>query len=313
MYQQRMRDIYDQLSPGYRRIADYLFHNYREAAFMTAAEVARSAQVDTTSVVRFAQRLGYPGYPELIAEVQEEVKRDLREIYEPAADDGSPASVFQRALIEDRNNLDYILLHNDAAEVDRIVKLLAAARRILLVGESAAGYLAELFALRLTSLGLQAWALNGDMVSRMSLTAYLGSEDVMVGIAPTAMSTGVAVVLKVGRQEGIHTVAIAGSPTYRAAQAAEHVLYAPAHSSGGLYYAPGAVTSVIHGLVQALSVLFADRSADWAVRADYLMRRFVEVMREEPAMSVREVLREFSAGKGAQAGLEAAAGSAGVD
>ena len=65
MYRDHIRTIYEHLSPGYRRIADFLLTHYQDAAFMTAAEVARQASVDTALVVRFAQRLGYPGYPEL--------------------------------------------------------------------------------------------------------------------------------------------------------------------------------------------------------------------------------------------------------
>ena len=84
MYTERIQEIYSDLSPGYRRVADYLVNNYRDAAFMTAAEVGRASKVDTTLVVRFAQRLGYPGYPELIEEVQERVKEDLRSAYEPS-------------------------------------------------------------------------------------------------------------------------------------------------------------------------------------------------------------------------------------
>jgi DNA-binding MurR/RpiR family transcriptional regulator len=293
VYQQRVRDIYKQLSPGYRRIADYLLDNYRDAAFMTAAEVGRAAQVDTTSVVRFAQRLGYPGYPELIAEVQQEVKRDLQHIYEPAGDMKRPASVFQRAIIEDRHNLEQVLAHNDSAEIEAVVKLLLAAPRILLVGDSAASFLAEMFALRLAALGLNAWALNGDMMSRMAMSVHMGPQDVILGISPTAISTGVAVVLKVARQEGQQTIAIVGSPVYRAAQVAEHMLYAPSRTAG-LFYSPSSVTAVLHALIQAVSAQLSQQSATWAVHADHLMRSYVAAMREEPAMSFREVMRDYA-------------------
>jgi DNA-binding MurR/RpiR family transcriptional regulator len=68
------------LSPGYRRIADFLLTHYQDAAFMTAAEVARAAVVDTALVVRFAQRRGYPRYTERIGDLEDEVKRDHRAV-----------------------------------------------------------------------------------------------------------------------------------------------------------------------------------------------------------------------------------------
>ena len=113
MYRDHIRTIYEHLSPGYRRIADFLLTHYQDAAFMTAAEVARAATVDTALVVRFAQRLGYPGYPELIGDIQEDVKRDLRAVYEPPEGDDSPGQILGRNLLQDRNTLEYMRLHLD--------------------------------------------------------------------------------------------------------------------------------------------------------------------------------------------------------
>ena len=77
MFRENIRKHYDHLSRSYRRVADFILSDYRTAAFMTAAELASAVDVDTTTVVRFAQRLGYPGYPELITDIQEQVKLEL--------------------------------------------------------------------------------------------------------------------------------------------------------------------------------------------------------------------------------------------
>jgi len=60
MFRENIRKHYDHLSRSYRRVADFILSDYRTAAFMTAAELASAVDVDTTTVVRFAQRLGYP-------------------------------------------------------------------------------------------------------------------------------------------------------------------------------------------------------------------------------------------------------------
>src|SRR5690242_1719672 len=69
MFREQIRKHYDHLSRSYRRVADFILSDYRTAAFMTAAALADAVDVDTTTVVRFAQRLGYPGYPELIEDI----------------------------------------------------------------------------------------------------------------------------------------------------------------------------------------------------------------------------------------------------
>ena len=79
MFREQIREHYDHLSRSYRRVADFILSDYRTAAFMTAAALADAVDVDTTTVVRFAQRLGYPGYPELIEDIQEQVKLELNQ------------------------------------------------------------------------------------------------------------------------------------------------------------------------------------------------------------------------------------------
>ena len=61
MFREQIRKHYDHLSRSYRRVADFILSDYRTAAFMTAAALADAVDVDTTTVVRFAQRLGARG------------------------------------------------------------------------------------------------------------------------------------------------------------------------------------------------------------------------------------------------------------
>ena len=56
---------FDQFTPTQRSLANYLLQNLNEAAFLTADEMA--AKIDTTpsTVVRFAQEIGFKGFPDL--------------------------------------------------------------------------------------------------------------------------------------------------------------------------------------------------------------------------------------------------------
>jgi DNA-binding MurR/RpiR family transcriptional regulator len=292
MYEQRVRDIYDQLSPGYRRVADFLLNHYREAAFMTAAQVGRAASVDTTTVVRLAQRLGYPGYPELIAEVQEDVKRDLRGIYEPAPADQTPMAVFQRSLIEDRNNLDYALLHTEVANVEAAVEILETAPRIFVVGEIFAAWVAEPFAARLAALGFNARMLPGDAGGRAALSGWLQPGDAYVGIGLTAMTPGVGVALRMAQAEGARTIGIVSSAANPAASAAEILFITPAHTAG-ILPSLTAATAVLNALVQVLTFRLGDRAAEYAMRTDHLLQQYAQALRE-PIASLRQVLSEYN-------------------
>src|SRR3712207_9061312 len=52
-----------------------LFRSLEEAAFHTAEELARRANTSSSTVVRFAQALGFEGFPELQAAARDEYRR----------------------------------------------------------------------------------------------------------------------------------------------------------------------------------------------------------------------------------------------
>lgn len=260
---------------------------------MTAAEIARNVQVDTALVVRFAQRLGYPGFPELIEEVQEDVKQDLRKVYEPPEGDSIPTHVFRRNLLQDRNNLDYMLLHLDDETIDKIVHLLAAAPRIFVGGEGNANYLAQGFAMRLLVLGYPAHWINIDLAGQAAISSTVRPDDVFIGIGTTAMTPGVAVILKVARNLGAQTIGIVASVTQPIAAAAEHIVHAPVRTDGVM---PSwtAIAAVLHGLTQALAACRGEPTLDWVLRSDYFMRNYTDLLRQQ-LVSARDTLAEYTA------------------
>jgi DNA-binding MurR/RpiR family transcriptional regulator len=293
VYRDNIRTIYEHLSPGYRRIADFLLSRYQDAAFMTAAEVARAATVDTALVVRFAQRLGYPGYPELINDVQEDVKRDLKAVYEPPEGDDSSGQVLRRMLMQDRNNLEYMHLHLDVETVDRVVETLLGANRLFVAGEGNTFYLAEAFAKRLQMLGLWTHLLSQEMMEQAAQITAIQPGDVYVGLGLTAMAPNVSVVLKLARSAGAKTIGIVGSLAIPAAAAAELILVAPVQSMGAL---PSwtAMAAVLHGLSQVLAIRRGEPTAERVRGTGRYLEAYSEMMRHNLA-SVSEAIRSYGA------------------
>jgi DNA-binding MurR/RpiR family transcriptional regulator len=292
MYTERIQEIYSDLSPGYRRVADYLVNNYRDAAFMTAAEVGRASKVDTTLVVRFAQRLGYPGYPELIEEVQERVKEDLRSAYEPSGANNTSVSIFQKSLGEDCRSLEYMRLRTDPATVERAVETLLAARRIFIIGENVSVFLAEATVKRLLTLGFNAYSISSDLMGQAQFAAILQRDDVVVGIGVTELTPSVAVMFRSAHAVGAKTIGIAGSLTNLVAREAEIVLHAPINAIG-LWPSMTAETALLSALVQIITLRQGDQSAEWAMRGEFFLRQHMAALREQ-LPHLQDVLSRFN-------------------
>jgi DNA-binding MurR/RpiR family transcriptional regulator len=68
----RLRELFDgpHLSPGQRRIAQYLIEHITEAAFLSITDLAERVGVSQPSVTRFAAAVGFSGYPALREKLQ---------------------------------------------------------------------------------------------------------------------------------------------------------------------------------------------------------------------------------------------------
>ena len=67
----RMNEAYPKMSKGHKAIAAYISDHYEEAVFMTAARLGETVGVSESTVVRFAAGIGYEGYPEFQAALEE--------------------------------------------------------------------------------------------------------------------------------------------------------------------------------------------------------------------------------------------------
>ncbi|WP_328347324.1 MurR/RpiR family transcriptional regulator [Streptomyces violaceus] len=68
----QLRTLFDRprLSPGQRRIAQYLIEHITEAAFLSITDLADRVGVSQPSVTRFASAVGFSGYPALREKLQ---------------------------------------------------------------------------------------------------------------------------------------------------------------------------------------------------------------------------------------------------
>jgi DNA-binding MurR/RpiR family transcriptional regulator len=268
MFREQIRKHYDHLSRSYRRVADFILNDYRTAAFMTAASLADTVDVDTTTVVRFAQRLGYPGFPDLIEDVQRLVKLELNQEFGAVPEEDSAEASVQRLIAADRGNLDKAMAHNSLEMFERIFDFFRVAPHIYILGESFAMPLADSFAGMLRESGLPVVTVSTDIYDRARSLSHLTRKDLVLGITPIEGEAGVAKALAFAREEGAITLACSPSLNSQAARSAEHLLYAP-----------GETTSALPSLTGMYSILMAIAQTVATSRAEAPDTRLQEINR----------------------------------
>ncbi|MFD0359025.1 MurR/RpiR family transcriptional regulator [Streptomyces sp. NPDC127110] len=122
----RLLALFDghRLSPGQRRIAQYLIDHLTEAAFLSITELAERVGVSQPSVTRFASSLGFSGYPAL---------RDVLQPIALSAVAGTPDSKEQI-----RQNELQAAVDAEIENLENVRRLLADTNQVLEIGRELA-------------------------------------------------------------------------------------------------------------------------------------------------------------------------------
>ncbi len=114
-----IKQRFDEFSRSQKDVGQYIVDHLDEASFHTAEELARRANTSSSTVVRFAQALGFEGFPELQAAARDEYRR-AREGEAGVVDLQNPPlfpidqTEFEAALAADHVNVE-----DTARKVDR--------------------------------------------------------------------------------------------------------------------------------------------------------------------------------------------------
>jgi DNA-binding MurR/RpiR family transcriptional regulator len=220
MILERIRQAYPRLTKSQKLLADLIATSYQEVAFMNASTLARRLSLNEATVIRFAQRLGYPGFPEMIKDVQGLVYRELVADAPPdvAAQEEDP---FLAALHATTEGTQRALGHVAPEVAAQALNLLQGAGLVVVAGEGLAGGLASYLALHLRGLGRPAVAVEAGAMDLSLWLDQLQPGTLMVGISLSPIEGhSVPNALRQADRQGAGTLALAASPLSPCAQSA---------------------------------------------------------------------------------------------
>ncbi len=247
-YEIRIRKVQDDLSNSFLRLAEYLLDSYIRAAFLTATELAHELDLDPATVVRFAQRLGYSGYPHLQREIQARVQRELTVNHN--AEPGSPASAAQYAFDEVIGHLEQVRRSFPYEAAEGMIASLDEAERVVVLAEGLAQPPARTLAALLESSGSTVHLSGGSPTELALAMAGARRGDLVVAIEVNEGAPYVARALREAKKQGLQTAAIVAAPSATTAKHADHVLAAHASPQAGVGLV--LVESLIYALIQML-------------------------------------------------------------
>lgn len=247
-------------TPVEQVLCDYFARSYREAALQTAEEIARATGVSKATVVRFASKLGFENFSHLRKRLQQIVAYDLSTVDRvsvegvAAAAEGQPATLVQRIIAAEMQNLRLMERQLTREELERAARLLYPSRSVTVLGFRTSAALAQHAAYNLKKLLGHVFLYTTADSSLIDHLATVREGGVVLAIGFSRYDRRFIETVACAREMGYPIVAISedyGSPLARLATVD---LVAPAtfESFVGAYAAPVTLITLLISTVAAL-------------------------------------------------------------
>lgn len=140
----RIRQRYLTLSKSHKKIADYILENYDKVAFMTASTLGKNVNISESTVVRFANAIGYEGYPQLQKELQETIKTKLTTVQRfELSKEHQEAEYLTKIMINDMDHIRQTIDQFDYDLIDKVIDEIINAKKVYILGLRSSSVLAN--------------------------------------------------------------------------------------------------------------------------------------------------------------------------
>lgn len=211
----RINESYNKLSKGQKLLANYIIDHYEKAVFLTAARLGKIVGVSESTVVRFANELGYDGYPKLQRALEELVKTKLTSIQrvEVTNDRIDKTHMLKSILQSDMEKIKHTLEEIDEEVFNTSIDKIMEAKTIYIVGVRSSAALASFMGFYFNLIFDNVKLIHTNSVSEMFEQIYRISEkDVIIGISFPRYSKRTLKAMEFARSKGADVITITDSP-----------------------------------------------------------------------------------------------------
>ena len=239
---------FPRLSKGQKLIAEYILKHYDKAAFMTAAKLGISVGVSESTVVRFANELGFSGYPKLQKSLQELIKNKLTTVQriELSNELVSEETALKGVLKSDMENIRATLEKINHKTFEDVVNSIFAAKKIYIIGLRSASALSEFLGFYLHLILDNVHVVGYGVSDIFEQIINVSEDDLVIGIGFPRYAARTIESLSYAKSKGAKVVAITDSLLSPLAARADHTLIAQSN-----------MASFVDSLVAPLSVINA--------------------------------------------------------
>jgi DNA-binding MurR/RpiR family transcriptional regulator len=248
-----IRSRFEEFSRSQKDVGQYIVDHLDEAAFHTAEELARRANTSSSTVVRFAQALGFEGFPELQQCARDEYRRQRDNGTLTETTGATPLfpidqTEFEAALAADHTNVEETARKIDRDEVAAAIEAISRAERIVLCGTDQMAFFASYLRHLLMLLDLRCEVVASPSQEGLARLGRIDEHTLLIGFSAGRPHPLVVRAMKLARHRSAATIAISDATLSEVTKLGDQRLY---YSSNSPAYVRS--HSALLGLVQALA------------------------------------------------------------
>ena len=183
----KMKEMQGELTTKEKKISKYILQHLDKIVYMNTYQIADKCKVSQASVVRFAKKLGYSGFPEFkISFGRDMGRRDVEEkinfIYEDIQETDELDDLIKKIAYANSNIIQDTYSILDTNTVKEAVEIIKNARKIFILGAGYSGIVAKDFHYKLGELGMNSIC-EADYHIQLASISTLNESDVVFVIS----------------------------------------------------------------------------------------------------------------------------------
>lgn len=225
----KIRGMLEQMSIIERKLADFILDNAHLLRDYSSQQLADAVGTSQSSVVKFCQKLGYKGYPDLKLAVNEAVitasTLQRSDNTEQKHQQSNIKTLVEQLQFSLHSHLRGILEINDEKALRDATDCLLHTDKVLIAGFGQSGIVAHDMQFRLLQLGKLA-LLHTDPAIALQLASTLNQHSVLLLISESGQNADLLKLARYARQRQIRIISLTSFKTNALSLAADIALYA---------------------------------------------------------------------------------------
>ncbi len=223
---ERILQFSDSMSANELKLAEFVLKNAPLLRDYSSQQLASTVKVSQSSVIKFSQKLGYSGFPDLKLAITAEIAKGV--LPGGAAAKEAP----QQRAEDEANELHYLKMQylqaagdqNSQASLLGAVNAIEACKRLVLITVGDALPPARVFAESMISVGVPT-LLVPDLPSQQAVTGSLGPTDAMLAASPAREFGPIVEMARAAKKAGASVISVTAFSLNLLQALADHKLY----------------------------------------------------------------------------------------